>query len=203
MSAIGGSGGAANGPTSVPLSTDQGQPQGGGGTPVAGNMTPLADGPVVDKDLLDPPHYEGVLLNPFRKSTAAYLGPVGDPGEVVTGTVVTTNFVPPPPPRNIKISNPGLTGTLDPGKNPPLIIHHDDPPQVMGVMTGDNAVAVIRIGNQQYVVNKGSTFGHGLKLKDVTAAQVEILQKNGTVNVLRVGARPPVAIPDQIVDKGM
>jgi len=53
--------------------------------------------------------------------------------------------------------------------------------RVAGVITGDKAVAILKMGDQQFVVSVGDMFGDGYQLKSVTDTQVVIKEGKKTV----------------------
>jgi hypothetical protein len=192
MSAISG-GGAA--PTTEAIAA----PVGATGTPAAPVMQVATTQPTaVPKeadDLIDPINYPpNETPSPFHKDTDSYSGALDQPN------VITAPPPPPPPPQNKRGPGSDFGQPLPTPGSTPVIIRPPDPMVAMGVMTGDNPVAVIRVGSQQYVVNKGAKFGHNLRLKSVSESQV-VIEQGGELHILRVGARPPSATPDQPADK--
>jgi len=167
----------------VPLST--------GVTAVAG-AGPVKPG----SELIDVPVFlASDTPNPFHKADPNYVRPgtvpVAPPNRLAAnlrGRRIRPRGGPPEPITPMAgdiLPNPG--GVSD----TPQVRPDPDVMQVMGVATGgQNPVAVIRVGAQEYVVDKGSKFGHGLRLKDVSDTQV-VIEQGGELHILRVGARPP------------
>lgn len=103
----------------------------------------------------------------------------------------------------------GNNGTSNGGRQPdtapppPPAVVEADPMEVKGIM-GD--VAVIQVGDKQYVVDSGSPFGYGMRLKSVTPTEV-VVQIGKTTQKLKVGVRTvapnPVSKPSSSGSKGL
>jgi len=168
--AVAGSPPAAGGAQTVALANPAGTPA---------NTAPVDD--MIDPPILPP----GEMPSPFHRDTVAYKGPM--PTAKVEPRFVNPA---PPQPRTFVKTPPDPTFGVRFGDGSPIVLHADpEPMSVMGVITGQNPVAVIRVGSQQFIVDRGSKFGHGYRLKSVSESQV-VIESAGTLRMLRVGARP-------------
>ncbi len=150
-----------------------------GGAPAAPPADPMIDPPVL------PP---GEIPSPFHRDIYAYKGPLPTPK-----VEPKTPLDPIRPPTTTRKGPGDIFNPLD-GKLPPPVIIPDEPMSVMGVITGDKPVAVIKVGSQQFIVDRGAKFGRGLRLKSVSETQV-VIESGGALRILRVGARPPSPNP--------
>jgi len=187
---MGAAAGGPPGPAPVVSMSGSSAPAEGGAAapppaPIGGPAPPAPAKPA--DDLIDPPKFAlADTPSPFHKSIVGYSGPIAS-------APIDTGPAPNEPIRGPRRGS-GMTGAILPppgGKSDPIEIKPDvEPLQIMGVITGANPVAVVRVGAQQYVVEKGNKFGRDLRLKEVSDTQV-VIQQGSELHILRVGARPP------------
>ena len=168
ISALGGSAPPApSGDAANQIGTQGPEVQVGAGAPIAAEED---QGAQIVVDTFSP----GSTPNPFHKDT--------------DGGMIPPSMGGPPPVVVVKRQRPH--GGPPIGQPIPII----DPQQmqVEGVMTGLNPVAVISVGDKQFVVNRGESFGVGkaLRLRDVSTTQV-VVEEGKQLHYLRVGMRPP------------
>jgi len=160
----------------------------GGGTQPAAEKAP---------DQIDPPTFlPGDTPNPFHTASGAEVGDPNAP-RIVQPIVVATHQQQTSKTKRIRPMDGGI------GNEPILPDNRTKPPDVniqpstdamyvKGVMPGNNPVAVIQVGSQEFVVSKGERFGRGmnLRLRDVSESQV-VIEQGSELHIIRVGSHPP------------
>jgi hypothetical protein len=135
--------------------------------PAATDEKPQADSPI-DVSALTPPG----STDPFRKLTPIV---VAAPAVRVAARPLGSSLAP-------------LEGSVSPlpvaGSTPEMT--PDETIHAQGVMPGKEAIAVLTVGSQTFVVRKGERFGSGFLLADVGKSSVRVQRGSQTLN-LEVG----------------
>ncbi|MBS1708394.1 MAG: hypothetical protein JSS65_06680 [Armatimonadetes bacterium] len=113
-----------------------------------------------------------------------YANNTADPFRSVIQKPTTTTA---PPPKQIftsKGSGTGSVGPVDPigkGAPPEMFVMPDI--KVMGVITGEDEVAVLKIGDRNYIAHVGDSIGGGMTLRKITRSGISVRSGKQTFEV--------------------
>ncbi len=156
---------------------------------VVPSTAPVAAASPNEADIVIPTFAPGTTPNPFHRDVDDFR---------LANIKVNSD---PNRPNGRKKTNGSGNGGKEIFHDAPLVPQLDpEPMEVKGIM---GSVAVIQIGDKQFVVDNGSQFGKGLRLVSVSPTKI-VIQEGKTIHNLKVGVRtfvPQSAAPKPTLPK--